>query len=100
VQALELVEGPLGQRDLVVVALADAGDLLVGEALARLRLGVLGPGLLEVGELLLELLVAAVDVEVASFSILAISSRSSASSSGRSSWRLASSTQVTRLAAK
>ena len=51
--------------DLVVVALADAGDLLVGVALARLGLGVLGPGLLQVGQLLLELLVAAVDVEVA-----------------------------------
>ena len=51
VEALELVEGPLGQLDLALVALADPGDLLLDVALAGLDLGVLGPGLLELGQL-------------------------------------------------
>ena len=65
VEALELVEGPLGQLDLALVALADRGDLLLHVALAGLDLGVLGPGLLQVGQLALEHLEPAVDLEVA-----------------------------------
>ena len=64
VEALELVEGPLGQLDLAVVALAGAGDLLLDVALAGLDLGVLGPRLLELGQLALERLEPAVDVDV------------------------------------
>ena len=65
VQALELVEGPLGQLDLALEALTDAADLLLDVALAGLDLGVLGPALLELGQLALERLEPTVDLHVA-----------------------------------
>jgi hypothetical protein len=65
VEALELVERTLGQLDLALEALADAADLLLDVALAGLDLGVLGPRLLEVGQLAFQHLEAPVDVEVA-----------------------------------
>src|SRR5450756_268740 len=72
VEALELVEGALGQLDLALVALTHPGDLLVHQALAGLDLGVLGPGLLQVGELTLERLEPAVDVEAVSYTHLTL----------------------------
>ena len=65
VQVAELVEGPLDQLELRLGPLADAAELLVHLALAGLQLGVLGPVGLHLGQLVLERLEAAVDVEVA-----------------------------------
>ena len=47
VQAPELVQGPLGQLDLVLGPLAQGRDLLLDRPLAGLDLGVTGPLLLE-----------------------------------------------------
>ena len=64
-QVTELVEGALGQVDVGLGPLADRADLLLRQALAGLDLGVLGSTGLELGQLLLELLEATVDLEVA-----------------------------------
>ena len=65
VQVAELVEGALGDLDVLLGPLAGGLDLLLDRALARLDLGVAGTLALERLELLLERLEAAVDVEVA-----------------------------------
>ena len=54
-----------GEVDLGLGPLADGGELLVRHLLAGLELGVLGPAGLELGDLGLEVLEPAVDVEVA-----------------------------------
>ena len=101
VEALELVEGPLGQLDLALVALADPADLLLDVALARLDLGVLGARDFSRSASSASSALKRRSISTSRFfSMSAISTPSSTSRSGRSSWRLASSTQVTRLAAK
>ena len=65
VQVAELVEGPADQVRLGVGVVAYRGDLFFDLALASLQLRVLGPLALQLGQLLLELLVAPVDVQVA-----------------------------------
>ena len=66
VQGPELLEGPLGQVDLVLVAVASGRDLLLDGPLTGLYLRVARPVLLQLGELGLQGLEPAVDVEVAS----------------------------------
>jgi hypothetical protein len=59
VQVAELVEAALDEVELLVVALADRGQVLVDRLLAAPDVGVLGPLGLERGDLVLELLHAA-----------------------------------------
>jgi hypothetical protein len=56
VQVAELLEGPLDQVQLLVVALADDAHVLLGRLLAVAEVGVLGALGLELGDLPLELL--------------------------------------------
>ena len=100
VQAAELVEGALGDLDLLLGPLADRLDLLLDGALAGLDLGLAGPLALELLELVLEGLEAAVDVQVALLLDVGDLFGHLVLEEGRSWWRFSSSTQVTRLAAK
>ena len=100
-QVLELVPGTRRAGRARLVPLADRGEVLSAALLAGLDLGVLGAFASRAGDLRLELLVAAGELELALL-LDGLASRRSARPRGSGGRRggVSSSTHVTRLAAK